>query len=82
MNLQIDNLSHAYSGMKVLDGIDLTIEQGQIVCVIGPSGCGKSTLLRMIGGLELPTSGQVLIEGKPVHELGRLEGFPELPAAE
>lgn len=65
MNLQIDNLSHAYSGMKVLDGIDLTIEQGQIVCVIGPSGCGKSTLLRMIGGLELPTSGQVLQVGDP-----------------
>ncbi|MCY4192402.1 MAG: ABC transporter ATP-binding protein [Rhodospirillaceae bacterium] len=45
--------------------INLTIPQGEIVCVIGPSGCGKSTLLRLLGGLEVPSKGQVLQVGAP-----------------
>lgn len=65
MNLHISQVSHSYGSLKVLEGIDLRIEQGQIVCVIGPSGCGKSTLLRFIGGLEQPDKGAVLQIGKP-----------------
>lgn len=65
MDLRIDNITHRYDDLSVLEGIDLTIRQGEIVCVIGPSGCGKSTLLRLLGGLEEPSEGQVLQMGEP-----------------
>ncbi|MEX0759967.1 MAG: ABC transporter ATP-binding protein [Tistlia sp.] len=65
MDLCLSDVSHRYGELEVLRGIDLTIEAGQIVCVIGPSGCGKSTLLRLLGGLERPTSGAVLQIGAP-----------------
>ena len=55
---------HKYFGEnEVLKGIDLTVEHGQVVCVIGPSGSGKSTLLRCVNRLEEPTSGQIFVEG-------------------
>ncbi|MFK0387043.1 ABC transporter ATP-binding protein [Agrobacterium sp. NPDC090273] len=65
MDLKIENISHYYGAVEVLKDISLDIPQGQIICLIGPSGCGKSTLLRFLGGLERPTSGQVLQVGKP-----------------
>ena len=52
-------LSHRYGSRDVLQNIDIQVRAGEIVAVLGPSGCGKSTLLRLIGGLELPTSGMV-----------------------
>ncbi len=63
MDLKADNLSHYYGETEVLRDITLDFPSGQIVCIVGPSGCGKSTLLRMLGGLEQPTSGQVLQVG-------------------
>lgn len=68
MELVLSGIGHAYSGMTVLDGIDLRFRSGRIVCVVGPSGCGKSTLLRLIGGLERPTAGMVLQVGEPPKE--------------
>ena len=65
MDLHIVRLNHRYGDMPVLDGIDLRIESGRIVCLIGPSGCGKSTLLRLIGGLEQPTEGAIRQVGEP-----------------
>lgn len=65
MDLRIDALTHRYGETKVLNDINLDIPDGQIVCIVGPSGCGKSTLLRFIGGLERPTSGQVLQLSEP-----------------
>jgi NitT/TauT family transport system ATP-binding protein len=65
MDLRVDALSHSYGELEVLRNIDLTIREGEIVCVIGPSGCGKSTLLRLLGGLERPTAGKVLQIGEP-----------------
>ncbi len=65
MDLQLKNISHSYGPVEVLKDISLTIPQGQIVCLIGPSGCGKSTLLRFLGGLERPSSGEVLQIGSP-----------------
>ncbi|MGD8701439.1 MAG: ABC transporter ATP-binding protein, partial [Desulfosarcina sp.] len=52
--------------VRVLKDIDLTISDGEMVCILGPSGCGKSTLLRIIAGFEAPTEGRVQINGKPV----------------
>jgi NitT/TauT family transport system ATP-binding protein len=65
MDLTLNNVSHRYSDMPVVDDISLHIPAGEILCVIGPSGCGKSTLLRLIGGLEKPTSGEILQIGVP-----------------
>jgi len=65
MNIKIKNLNHSYDGSKVLSNINLKIMDGQILSIIGPSGCGKSTLLRLIGGLEEPSSGEVIQIGTP-----------------
>ena len=48
---------------KALDGIDLSINRGEFVAIIGTSGSGKSTLLHMMGGLDTPTSGEIIING-------------------
>jgi ABC-type nitrate/sulfonate/bicarbonate transport system ATPase subunit len=52
--------------LEVLRDIDLSVAQGEFVCLLGPSGCGKSTLLNIAGGFERPTSGRVLIDGESV----------------
>ena len=65
MDLHLQNIAHSYGDLTVLENINLDIKSGQIVCIIGPSGCGKSTLLRFIGGLERPTSGEILQIGEP-----------------
>ncbi len=67
MEIRLKGISHSYrdGGLKVLSDINLSIREGEIVCLIGPSGCGKSTLLRIIGGLELPSAGAVLQVGDP-----------------
>jgi ABC-type nitrate/sulfonate/bicarbonate transport system ATPase subunit len=52
--------------VQVLKGINLELEDGEMVCILGPSGCGKSTLLRIIAGFDRPSDGTVLIDGKPV----------------
>lgn len=54
---------------KALDGVDLSVEQGEFVAIIGASGSGKSTLLNMIGGLDIPTSGDIYISGIEVGKL-------------
>ena len=55
--------------VKALDGIDLEIQQGEFVAVVGTSGSGKSTLLHMLGGLDTPTSGKVIVSGKDISAM-------------
>jgi NitT/TauT family transport system ATP-binding protein len=57
--------------LRALAGIDLTVGRGEFVSIIGPSGCGKTTLLRIVGGLQEPTAGRVLIEGRPPQQAQR-----------
>jgi len=53
--------------LLVLDGVDVTVEEGEFVCFLGPSGCGKSTLLNIAGGFERPTTGRVLVDDEEVR---------------
>lgn len=55
--------------VRALDGIDLSIEDGEFIAVVGTSGSGKSTLLHMLGGLDRPTSGKVYVDGKDIFSL-------------
>jgi NitT/TauT family transport system ATP-binding protein len=70
--VELRRVSQRYGQTLVLDDVNFLIEnkpdQGQFVVILGPSGCGKSTLLRYIAGLQVPTSGQVLIKGQPRRE--------------
>ena len=54
---------------KALDKVDLNIEEGKFVVILGPSGAGKSTLLNLLGGLDSPSSGTILVEGKDISTL-------------
>ena len=65
--LQITGLTHSYAdGHRAIDGLDLTVQDGELVSVVGPSGCGKSTLLRCIAGLIRPTGGTLTLDGAPI----------------
>ncbi len=56
--------------VRALDGVDLTIADGEFLAIQGPTGQGKSTLLTLLGGLDRPTSGEVLFDGRPLQTLG------------
>jgi NitT/TauT family transport system ATP-binding protein len=81
----LDAISLSYkttSGERLLalDDISLEVKPGEFLCIVGPSGCGKSTLLHLIAGLQPPTSGKILVDGKPVSGPGtdRILIFQEL----
>ena len=75
--LSVRNLKKYYNTgentVKALDGIDLDICKGEFLAVVGTSGSGKSTLLHMLGGLDNPTSGEVIIDGRNISGLSRDE---------
>ncbi|KMZ55566.1 ABC transporter ATP-binding protein [Dorea sp. D27] len=57
--------------VKALDGVDFQVEEGKFTAIVGKSGSGKSTLLHMIGGLDIPTDGQVIVDGKDLSRMNR-----------
>ena len=61
------------STLEVLSGVDLSVKAGERMAIIGASGSGKTTLLQIMGGLDAPTSGEVLVGGQPMHEVNEIE---------
>jgi iron(III) transport system ATP-binding protein len=75
MSVEFKQVSKRYSkdGPLVVKAIDFTVPKGTLTTILGPSGCGKTTTLRMIAGLESPSAGQILIDGRDVTTLGPAE---------
>ncbi len=71
--LQIENLSKVYgkgeTAVKALDNVSFSVKKGEFVVIIGPSGSGKSTLLHLLGGVDRPTSGNVLVDNTNIYQL-------------
>lgn len=75
--LQIENLSKIYgkgeTAVKALDNVSFSVKKGEFVAIIGPSGSGKSTLLHLLGGVDRPTSGKVLIDNTDIYDLNETQ---------
>lgn len=75
--VELKNVSRVYRNgeheQRALDGVNLELEKGKFIVVLGPSGAGKSTLLNMLGGLDSPTSGTILVNGKDISTLSNDE---------
>lgn len=69
MFLELRSLGKSFGDKTVIDGLELGVEKGEVVCLLGASGCGKTTTLRLIGGFLTPDSGSVLIDGEDVTDL-------------
>src|SRR5712691_7611818 len=71
--VQVKNLVKQFGKLRALDGLSLTVEAGEWIAVMGPSGSGKTTLINILGGLDSPTSGSVLMDGADLAGLGESE---------
>lgn len=75
-DILINHLSFGYTPERlILDDIDLAVDTGSFVCLLGPSGCGKSTFLRLMAGLEHPTKGDIVMEGRRIEKPGLDRGM-------
>jgi ABC-type nitrate/sulfonate/bicarbonate transport system ATPase subunit len=79
--LAIESLSRVFPGVRggaptrALEPVSLTVADNDFVTILGPSGCGKSTLLRLVAGLDTPTQGRILLDGRPVTAPGADRGM-------
>jgi NitT/TauT family transport system ATP-binding protein len=80
--LTLAGVSKAYGSTVALDGVDLDVWRGELVCVVGASGCGKSTLLNLVAGLDAPSRGSVTVDGRSALMFQESALFPWLTAAE
>ncbi len=71
--VEFKNVSRVYTSgdheLKALDNVNLTLGEGKFIVILGPSGAGKSTLLNLLGGLDSPTSGKIIVDGKDISDL-------------
>ena len=81
--VRFENVSRVYTSgdhtLLALDHVNMELEEGKFVVILGPSGAGKSTLLNLLGGLDSPTEGKILVEGKDISTLSR-DGLAEYRA--
>jgi ABC-type nitrate/sulfonate/bicarbonate transport system ATPase subunit len=79
--LRVEQLSRAFPGVRggapteALQKIDVAVEDNDFICILGPSGCGKSTLLRIVAGLDMPSTGRVVLDGQEVTRPGPDRGM-------
>lgn len=77
--IDLRHVTHLYvtstQAYLAIQGIDLQVKEGELLCLVGPSGCGKTTILSLIAGLEKPTAGKVMIDGEPVEGPSRKVGY-------
>jgi NitT/TauT family transport system ATP-binding protein len=79
--LRVESVTRAFPGVRggpptqALERTDLSVEDNDFISILGPSGCGKSTLLRIVAGLEVPSSGRVMLDGEPVSRPGPDRGM-------
>ncbi len=87
--LRVEGLTFGYGGGRVLDGLDLEVEGGELVGVVGPNGAGKTTLFRLVSGVRSPSAGRIRVQGRDISSLGASEAArlvsvvpqnPSLPA--
>ncbi|MBR6332625.1 MAG: ABC transporter ATP-binding protein, partial [Dehalococcoidales bacterium] len=75
--VEFQNVSRVYTSgehqLKALDDVNLSLSEGRFIVILGPSGAGKSTLLNLLGGLDSPTSGRILVEGQDIAKLSSNE---------
>jgi len=67
--IQIKNVTKRFGNLAAVDDVSIDIKEGEFFVLLGPSGCGKTTLLRMIAGFEVPTEGQILIDGQDMAKV-------------
>ncbi|MEE9609856.1 MAG: ABC transporter ATP-binding protein [Desulfatiglandales bacterium] len=68
-DIELKSVTKRFGRFEAVKDLDLSVERGELVCLLGPSGCGKTTTLRMIAGFEIPTKGRIIIQGKDVTDI-------------
>src|SRR5215210_97713 len=65
--LEVRHVSKQFAGVRALDNVSLTLGRGEVLAVVGENGAGKSTLMRIVAGVETPTSGEIIVDGRPME---------------
>ena len=74
--IRLQDLTMEFDGERILDGINLYINDHEFLTLLGPSGCGKTTTLRMIAGFESPDEGEIYLGGEPINALTKTDDAP------